>query len=107
VAQQADLAGRGVFSRPASGLIRVAGSADVFIYNVGLVSVGIAIALNQYYGPSLYPGAGVWLSTLLAAAGMLAVAATFYFWSVIFPAPAASTCRCRAGSAPASPSSAP
>ena len=85
MAQQADLAGRGVFSRPASGLIRVAGSADVFIYNVGLVSVGIAIALNQYYGPSLYPGAGVWLSTLLAAIGMLAVAATFYFWSVIFP----------------------
>jgi hypothetical protein len=55
VAKQADLAGGGVFSRPASGLIRVAGSADVFIYNVGLVSVGIAIALNQYYGPSLYP----------------------------------------------------
>jgi basic amino acid/polyamine antiporter, APA family len=83
--QRADLTGQGVFSRPASGLIRVAGSTDVFIYNVGLVSVGIAIALNQYYGPSLYPGAGIWLSTLLAAAGMLAVAATFYFWSVIFP----------------------
>ena len=85
MAQHADLTGPGVFSRPASGLIRVAGSADVFIYNVGLVSVGIAIALNQYYGPSLYPGAGVWLSTLLAALGMIAVAATFYFWSVIFP----------------------
>ncbi len=83
--QRADLTGQGVFSRPASGLIRVAGSIDVFIFNVGLVSVGIAIALNQYYGPSLYPGAGIWLSTLLAAAGMLAVAATFYFWSVIFP----------------------
>jgi basic amino acid/polyamine antiporter, APA family len=83
--QRADLTGQGVFSRPASGLIRVAGSTDVFIFNVGLVSVGIAIALNQYYGPSLYPGAGIWLSTLLAAAGMLAVAATFYFWSVIFP----------------------
>ena len=77
--------GGAVFSRSASGLIRVAGSWDVFIFNVGLVSVGIAIALNQYYGPSLYPGAGVWLSTLLAALGMLAVAATFYFWSVIFP----------------------
>ena len=83
--QRADLTGQGVFSRPASGLIRVAGSIDVFIFNVGLVSVGIAIALNQYYGPSLYPGAGIWLSTLLAAAAMLAVAATFYFWSVIFP----------------------
>ena len=41
----------------------------MFIFNVGLVSVGIAIALNQYYGPSLYPGVAVWLSTLLATLG--------------------------------------
>jgi APA family basic amino acid/polyamine antiporter len=75
----------GVFSRSASGLIRVAGTWDVFIYNVGLVSIGIAIAFNQYYGPSLYPGAMVWVSTLLAALGMVAAATTFYFWSVIFP----------------------
>ncbi|HEY2771690.1 MAG TPA: hypothetical protein VGI87_14035 [Solirubrobacteraceae bacterium] len=57
----------------------------MFIFNVGLVSVGIAIAFNQYYGPSLYPGAMVWLSTVLAAVGMLAAGVTFYFWSVIFP----------------------
>src|SRR3954464_15323535 len=76
---------RKVFSRTSSGLIRTAGAWDVFIYNVGLVSVGIAIAFNQYYGPSLYPGAAVWASTLLAALGMLAAATTFYFWSVIFP----------------------
>lgn len=77
--------GSGVFSRPASGLIRVAGSMDVFIFNVGLVSVGIAIAFNQLYGPSLYPGAAPWLSTLLAVAGMLFVASTFYAWSITFP----------------------
>lgn len=75
----------GVFSRPASGLIRVAGSSDVFIFNVGLVSIGIAIAFNQLYGPSLYPGSAPWLSTLLAVAGMLFVAATFYAWAVTFP----------------------
>jgi amino acid transporter len=74
-----------VFSRSASGLTRVAGPWDVFIYNVGLVSVGIAIAFNQYYGPSLYPGASVWLSTLLAALGMVFVATTFYFWTIVFP----------------------
>lgn len=77
--------GVGVFSRPASGLIRVAGSMDVFIFNVGLVSVGIAIAFNQLYGPSLYPGAAPWLSTLLAVVGMLFVAGTFYAWSITFP----------------------
>lgn len=79
------VAGTPVFSRKASGLIRVAGGLDVFIYNLGLVSVGIAIALNQYYGPSLYPGVSVWASTLLATLGMLFVATTFYFWSVVFP----------------------
>jgi amino acid transporter len=75
----------GVFSRKSSGLIRVGGTLDVFIFNVGLVSVGIAIAYNQYYGPSLYPGAQPWISTLFAVAGMLFVAAAFYCWSVVFP----------------------
>ncbi len=41
-----------VFSRQASGLVRVGSSYDVFIYNVGLVSIGIAIAFNQFYGPA-------------------------------------------------------
>ena len=81
----AQVADTPVFSRKASGLIRVAGGLDVFIYNIGLVSVGIAIALNQYYGPSLYPGVSIWVSTLLAALGMMFVATTFYFWSVVFP----------------------
>ncbi|MGH3191579.1 MAG: amino acid permease [Streptosporangiaceae bacterium] len=80
-----DAAAPGVFSRKASGLIRVGSTLDVFIFNVGLVSVGIAIAYNQYYGPSLYPGAQPWISTLLAALGMLFVAAAFYCWSVVFP----------------------
>jgi amino acid transporter len=74
-----------VFSRTASGLVRVAGSWDVFIFNVGLVSVGIAVAYNQFYGPSLYPGAAVWLSTLLASLGMVVAATVFYLWSVVFP----------------------
>jgi amino acid transporter len=78
-------AGPGVFSRKASGLLRVAGAWDTFIFNIGLVSVGIAIALNQYYGPSLYGGAAPWLSTIIAAVGMLFAAGTFYLWSVTFP----------------------
>ena len=80
-----DAVAPGVFSRKASGLVRVGSTLDVFIFNVGLVSVGIAIAYNQYYGPSLYPGAQPWLSTLLAAVGMIFVAAAFYCWSVVFP----------------------
>src|SRR5262249_27634486 len=75
----------GVFSRKASGLVRVGSSLDVFIFNVGLVSVGIAIASNQFYDPSLYRGAQPWIPPPLAALGMVFVATAFYCWSVVFP----------------------
>jgi amino acid transporter len=74
-----------VFVRKSSGLIRAAGTYDVFIFNIGLISVGIAVALDQLYGPSLYPGANVAISTLLATAGMMVVGLAFYMWSVTFP----------------------
>ncbi len=48
----------GVFSRKASGLVRVGSTLDV---------------------------SQPWISTLLAAAGMIFVAAAFYCWSVVFP----------------------
>ena len=84
-AQHAAAGGERIFTRKSSGLLRTAGAWDTFIFNIGLVSVGIAIALNQYYGPSLYPGAQIWLSTVLAGVGMLFAAATFYLWSITFP----------------------
>lgn len=80
--------GRGgdqVFTRRASGLIRTAGTYDVFIFNIGLISVGIAVALNQFIGPAFYPGANVALSSLIATVGMTVVGISYYMWSVIFP----------------------
>lgn len=74
-----------VFVRRSSGLIRVAGTYDVFIFNIGLISVGIAVALDQLYGPSLYPGASVAVSTLIATLGMVIVGIAYYMWSVTFP----------------------
>lgn len=77
--------GEQVFVRRASGLIRTAGTWDVFIYNLGLISVGIAVILNQFFGPAFYPGANVALSTLIGTAGMLVVGFAYYMWSVTFP----------------------
>ncbi|MBA2311808.1 MAG: APC family permease [Actinobacteria bacterium] len=74
-----------VFTRRSSGLIRTAGTYDVFIFNIGLISVGIAVALNQFIGPAFYPGANVALSSLIATAGMLVVAVAYYMWSITFP----------------------
>jgi APA family basic amino acid/polyamine antiporter len=76
---------QGVFVRKSSGLIRTAGVLDVFIYNLGLISIGIAVAFNQYYGPALYPGSNVVASTFIAGAGMIFISLSFYFWSIIFP----------------------
>jgi amino acid transporter len=83
IAQQIGLGG--VFVRKSSGLIRTAGSLDIFIYNLGLISVGIAIAFNQYYGPGFYPGAELISSTVIAGIGMVFISLSFYFWSIIFP----------------------
>lgn len=83
--QSAPPSGAQVFTRRASGLIRTAGTYDVFIFNIGLISVGIAVALNQFLGPSFYPGANVALSSLIATGGMLIVGVAYYMWSVTFP----------------------
>ncbi|MDQ4027634.1 MAG: hypothetical protein M3214_06220, partial [Actinomycetota bacterium] len=64
VRQPPAVGGEQVFTRRASGLIRTAGTYDVFIFNIGLISVGIAVALNQLIGPAFYPGANVALSSL-------------------------------------------
>lgn len=77
--------GQQVFTRRASGLIRTAATYDVFIFNIGLISVGIAVALNQFLGPAFYPGANIALSSLIAAGGMLVVATAYYMWSITFP----------------------
>lgn len=58
---------------------------DVFIFNIGLISIGIGVAYNQLFGPAFYPGADIAVSSLLATIGMVFVAFTFYFWSVTFP----------------------
>lgn len=79
VGQQVGL--EGVFVRKSSGLIRTAGALDVFSYNLGLISVGIAFAFNQYYGPAQYPGSNVVVSTFIAGGGMLFIALSFYLWS--------------------------
>lgn len=84
-AGSAGATGAEVFTRRASGLIRTAGTYDVFIFNIGLISVGIAVALNQYLGPAFYPGANIAVSSLIATVGMIVVGIAYYMWAVTFP----------------------
>src|ERR1043166_6039963 len=76
-----------VFLRPSSGLVKAAGLWDVFIYDVGLISLGIGVAYTQRYGPSYYPGGSIVTATLLAAVLMFFVTLGFWAWTVTIPRP--------------------
>ncbi len=74
-----------VFLRAASGLIKSAGTLDVFIYNVGLISIGAGVAITHYTGPAHYPGGNIAIASLIAAAVMTCVGAAYWLWTIILP----------------------
>jgi amino acid transporter len=78
-------ADRGIFLRKSSGLRRSASALDVFIFNTGLISVGLAVALSAYYIPAFYPNAGIVTASLLATGLMLLAGIGFYLWAVLLP----------------------
>ena len=74
-----------IFLRKASGLIKTAGGLDIFIFNLGLVSVGLGIASIMLYGPAYYPGGNLVISTLIAGAAMALIAFGFITWTITLP----------------------
>jgi basic amino acid/polyamine antiporter, APA family len=74
-----------VFLRKASGLIKTASTTDVFIYNVGLVSIGIGIGGLLLYGPAVYPGSDLVVGVIIAGAVMSLIAAGMLCWTVTIP----------------------
>jgi amino acid transporter len=74
-----------VFLRKASGLIKTAGTTDVFIFNVGLVSIGIGIGGLLLYGPAVYPGGNLLVGVLIAAFMMGLIAWGMLTWTVTIP----------------------
>ena len=74
-----------IFLRKASGLIRTASGADTFIYNFGLVSVGLGIASIMYYGPAYYPGGNLLWASVLAGVVMACIAFGLITWTVTLP----------------------
>lgn len=85
VSAGAQLADEGVFLRKASGLIKTASATDVFFFNLGLVSIGIAVALTQLYGAAFYPGGSLWGGRALATVIMVPIAITFSLLTMTYP----------------------
>jgi amino acid transporter len=81
----ADSTDKGVFLRKASGLIKIASSWDVFIFNVGLINIGLGIAFLLLYGNAFYYGADSVLGSIISTLIWIPIALGFYMWALIFP----------------------
>ena len=71
-----------IFLRKASGLIRTASGTDTFIYNLGLVSVGLGVVSIMFYGPAYYPGGNLLWACILAGVMMSCIAFGFITWTI-------------------------
>jgi amino acid transporter len=81
----ASTTGERVFLRKASGLIKTASNTDVFIYDIGLVSIGLGLGFILFFGPAVYLGGNLFVGTLLAGAAMILVGLGMIAWSVTIP----------------------
>src|SRR5207244_12332043 len=57
----------------------------VFIFDIGLVSIGLGLAFILFFGPGFYPGANLYVGTILAGLAMLAVGGGMICWTVTIP----------------------
>ncbi len=74
-----------IFLRKASGLIRTAGLADTFIYDLGLVSIGLGVGSMLYYGPAFYPQGNLIWGCVIAGLAMALISFGFITWTITLP----------------------
>lgn len=81
----ATVGGERVFLRRASGLIKSASNTDVFIYDIGLVSIGLGLGFLLFFGPAAYLGGSLYVATLIAGAAMILVGLGMICWTIVIP----------------------
>src|ERR1044071_1879738 len=74
-----------IFLRKASGLIRTAGLTDTFIYNLGVVSIGLGVGSMLYYGPAFYPHGDLIWGSVIAGVAMAMISFGFITWTITLP----------------------
>ena len=74
-----------IFLRKASGLIRTASGTDTFIYNLGVVSIGLGVGTILFYGPAFYPTGNLLWGCVIAGVAMAMISFGFIAWTVTLP----------------------
>lgn len=76
---------KSIFLRNASGLVKTARPIDVLIFNLGLISVGIAVTLGHFFVPANYTGANLVLAEIISGVFMAIIAFAFWCWTSAIP----------------------
>ncbi|HXG78212.1 MAG TPA: amino acid permease [Methyloceanibacter sp.] len=66
-------------------MIRTAGLADTFIYNLGVVSIGLGVGSILYYGPAFYPQGDLIWGCIIAGIAMALISFGFITWTITLP----------------------
>ena len=74
-----------IFLRKASGLIRTASGTDTFIYNLGVVSIGLGVGTMLFYGPAFYPQGNLVWGCIIAGVAMAMISFGFITWTITLP----------------------
>jgi len=74
-----------IFLRNSSGLVKTAKPFDVLIFNLGLISVGIAVTLGHFFIPANYTGADLVIAEVIAGIFMAVIAFAFWCWTSAIP----------------------
>lgn len=77
--------GQRVFLKKSTGLVRTAKPFDVFVFCVGLLSIGLGVVTMMFYVPAFYPKASIIGGTVIAAIAMAGVAWGMLTWSWALP----------------------
>lgn len=73
------------FERKATGLVRAAGTLDVLVYNMNFVSIGLMAVLVFLFSTAFYPGANLYVMTLLTFAAVIPTSLVFAFFAASMP----------------------
>lgn len=73
------------FERKATGLVRAAGTLDVLVYNMNFVSIGLMAVLVFLFATAFYPGANLYLMTLLTFLAVVPTSLVFAFFAAAMP----------------------
>jgi amino acid transporter len=59
--------------------------ADTFIYNLGVVSIGLGVGSMLYYGPAFYPQGNLIWGCVIAGIAMAMISFGFITWTITLP----------------------